>query len=227
MIFNKTLRVAFLISISIHLALIFQGFTFSSLLVKNKPKKIEVSYIKNPREAKKVSGSNSRKSEPLLDMSAKIGIDKKIPPPFINKDESLKPVKQVIRKDFSFSKPDLIKPEAIAMKRRISLPPVIDMTKIENPSYISYYQIVREKIRRAAYQNYSSSETGEAYITFIISNEGYLKEVNLVEDKSSASPRLREIALNSVTNASPFPKFPKELDYPRLSFNVVISFEIE
>jgi TonB family protein len=65
------------------------------------------------------------------------------------------------------------------------------------------------------------------YLSFIISTEGYLREVRLVEEKSSFSPYLREIALRSIKEASPFPDFPKELDYPQLTFNVVISFEIE
>jgi len=43
----------------------------------------------------------------------------------------------------------------------------------------------------------------------------------VVEGKSAASPYLKEIALKSVRDASPFPNFPKELDYEKLSFNVV------
>ena len=134
--------------------------------------------------------------------------------------------RQPASKELVFTKPALAKPETIIIKKKVSLPPV-DTAKIDNPLYLNYYQLVREKIRRAAYQNYSSNETGEVYITFIISNDGYLKDVRLVEEKSSANYLLREIALSSVKNASPFPRFPKDLDYPRLSFNVVISFEIE
>jgi TonB family protein len=114
----------------------------------------------------------------------------------------------------------------MAIKKRISLP-AIEMAKIDNPSYISYYQIVREKIRRSAYQNYVHSETGEVYISFIISNDGYILGVHLVEEKTSANDYLKNVALRSVKEASPFPNFPKELDYPQLSFNIIISFEIE
>ena len=105
--------------------------------------------------------------------------------------------------------------------------PPVDLDKINNPSYVSYYQIVREKIRRAAYQNYTHTDTGEVYVTFVISNDGYLKASRLVEEKTTAAAYLHDIALKSVKEASPFPNFPKELDYPELSFNVVISFEIE
>jgi TonB family protein len=228
MILNRTLQLSFLASITIHLIIVLQGFTFNAIITKKSPKKIEISYIKNSsKEVRKDIKLGSAKKEPLLDMNAKVGLDKRIPPPFIGKEENLRPIKQSVRQDFVFSKPDLIKPEAIVIKRKVSLPAIIDMAKIDNPSYVSYYQLVREKIRRAAYQNYSSNETGEAYVTFIISSEGYLKDVRLVDEKSSASSYLRQIALDSVANAAPFPKFPKELDYPRLTFNVVISFEIE
>ena len=88
-------------------------------------------------------------------------------------------------------------------------------------------QIVREKIRRSAYQNYTHNETGEVYISFIISNDGYVKDVHLIEARTSASDYLKGIASRSVRDASPFPNFPKELDYPQLSFNIIISFEIE
>ncbi len=101
------------------------------------------------------------------------------------------------------------------------------MAKIDNPSYISYYQTVREKIRRCAYQNYNRNEIGEVYISFIISNDGYIKSVRLINEKTTGNDYLKDTALRSVKDASPFPNFPKELDYPQLSFNIIISFEIE
>jgi TonB family protein len=129
-------------------------------------------------------------------------------------------------KTLEFSKPIFTNPEMTAFKKKISLP-AIEMAKIDNPSYISYYQIVREKIRRSAYQNYTHNETGEVYVSFIISNDGYLKDVHLVEEKTTVNDYLKDIALRSIRDASPFPNFPKELDYPQLSFNIIISFEIE
>jgi len=32
--------------------------------------------------------------------------------------------------------------------------------------------------------------------------------------------------LRSIKDANPFPPFPKDLNYPELTFNVVISFEV-
>jgi outer membrane biosynthesis protein TonB len=231
MFIDRTLRLAFTISVATHLVVIAQG-SLPLLITSTsqRPKKIEINYIKPIKEQKpeeKTSGSPSSKKEALLlKTPTKIGGGKRIPPPFFDKDESARVRREVLRNDIPLNKPVLMRPEAIVIKKKVSLP-AVDLAKIDNPSYISYYQIVREKIRRSAYQNYSSNETGEAYITFIISEGGLLKDVHLVEEKSSASENLREIALTSVINASPFPRFPKELDYPQLSFNVVISFEVE
>ncbi|MCX5713606.1 MAG: energy transducer TonB [Candidatus Omnitrophica bacterium] len=122
-------------------------------------------------------------------------------------------------------KPTVSKPDIIAVKKKITLPP-IDLDKINNPSYVSYYQIVREKIRRTAYQNYTRTEQGEVFLSFVISSDGYIKEIRVVEDKSSSNPYLLETSVKSIKGAAPFPNFPKELDYQQLSFNVVISYEV-
>ena len=194
------------------------------------------------------------KSDPFLQLDSKIGVGNKIPRPYIEQDNvsagekasSSKPRNSSLQSDnqaswsksrglasdsqshksANFAKPTFTSPDFMAIKKKITLP-AIEMAKIDNPSYISYYQIVREKIRRSAYQNYTHSQTGEVYISFIISNDGLIKGVRLVEEKSTANDYLKRIALRSVNDASPFPNFPKELDYPQLSFNIIISFEIE
>jgi outer membrane biosynthesis protein TonB len=123
-------------------------------------------------------------------------------------------------------KPAFDQADIVAMKKRITMP-AVDMNKFKGTSYITYYQLVREKIRRIAYQKYSGSEVGYTYMTFIVSNDGLLKEVRLVKERSSESVYLQQIALRSIKDASPFPSFPGSLDYPQLSFNVIISFEVE
>ncbi len=229
MLSNRALQVAFLISFGVHAAIVAQnpGYLFFST-PQQKSRNIEISYIKKPEIKKQEQGGRvlPLKNEPLLDLSSKISMSKRNPPPFVDRDVASKSNMQAIRKELPFDRPALIKPDIIAIKKKITLPEV-DMGKIGSPSYISYYQIVREKIRRAAYQNYNRTDTGEVYITFIISSAGYLKDVRLVEEKSVGAEYLKTIALNSVKNASPFPNFPKELDYSQLSFNVVISFEVE
>ena len=228
--FDRILIGALLVSAAVHIAVLSQNTSFSLLSpFTKKEEKIEVTYLKHPVPQKK-AGLNIRpilpKSEPFLKLPTKITVDNRVPPAYIDKEKMFNREKQLNLRDSTLMKPVSSKPDVISIRKKITLPPV-DLDKINNPSYVSYYQIVREKIRRSAYQNYTHTDTGEVYVTFVISNDGYLKESRLVEEKSSAAAYLHEIALKSVKEASPFPNFPKELDYHELSFNVVISFEIE
>ena len=225
---NRTFIIAFLISLTIHILAIFSSLGFNISINKKARNRMEVSYINKantvkPKDALKLGNS---RIEPFLKLPDNITAKQINPPPFIesSKDISNSYPKETIPQEMI--KPVLIKPDIYSAKKKITLP-AINIDKINNPSYVSYYQIVREKIRRSAYKNYIRNETGDVYITFIISNDGYLKNLRLVEDKSSTSIYLRASALASVKDASPFPNFPKELDYPYLTFNVIISFEIE
>jgi len=224
---DKIFQITLLISLLTHGVILVQHVNLNLLSRNKKEEKLKVSYIKEllKKELEYPKPAPSKK-DPFLKLPTKIALEKRTPPPFIDKQSFFRKNSRNALPESIFTKPTFVKPDIIAIKKKITLPP-IDMEKINNPSYISYYQIVREKIRRAAYQNYSRTDTGEAYLSFIISNDGYLKEVRLSEEKSQASSYLKEIALRSIKDASPFPNFPKELDYPQLSFNVVISFEIE
>jgi len=103
----------------------------------------------------------------------------------------------------------------------------IKSEKIDNPFYLNYYQMIRNKIRNRAYLNYSKMESGEVYLTFILLSNGSLKQIKLIEERSSATSYLKDVGFNSIQEASPFPSFPKDLRYPDLTFNVVISFEVK
>lgn len=221
---DRLFQISLLISVIAHGVILFQNSNLAIFSRNKADRNLEVSYVKPLKEPK--AAVQPAQKEPFLKLPLNITMQKKIPPPFIDKEGIFKDNRALSRRLPAIAKPAFIKPDIIAIKKKITLPPV-DLDKINNPSYINYYQIVREKIRRSAYYNYTRTETGEVYISFIISSDGYLKEVRLVEEKSSANQYLREIALRSVKDASPFPNFPKELDYPQLSFNVVISFEIE
>ena len=225
---EKGFQIALLISLIAHGAILVQNSNLNfPVLRQNKKHDLEVKYVKAPAEEKKVIENQPLKKEPFLKLPLKITADNRIPPPFIDKEDIFKNnTRKNALKDQAFNKPAFIKPDIIAIKRKITLP-AIDIGKINNPSYISYYQIIREKIKRAAYQNYTGSDVGEVAISFIVSNEGYLKEIRLIEEKSCPSAYLREVALKSIKDASAFPKFPKELDFQQLSFNLVITFEIE
>ncbi len=216
---DKIFQLTVIISLIAHSIILFgaPALNLNILPVNKKEGNLQVSYVKN-------TAPNNK--ELLLKLPSKIAISRMPLSPFKENEGIFQKRNETILQGHNFTKPAFIKPDVIAVKKKITLPP-IDIDKINNPSYISYYQIVREKIRRAAYQNYSRTEVGEVYLAFAILSDGSLKKIQLVEEKSSSNLYLRGVALKSIKEASPFPDFPAELDYPELSFNVVISFEVE
>ena len=246
---ERLLSRMFVISLLIHGIIILPRANFNPFVPKPKLQEIAVRYIKENPQIRPVPANLSPtdrqkllpKSESFLKLDAKMIADRKRAPlPYVEQQNSNSGSKKIIgrsterslplsqkgEKPASLAKPTFINSELLAIKKKISLPP-IEMAKIDNPSYISYYQIVREKIRRSAYQNYTHNETGEVYASFIISNDGEIRDVRIAAEKTNANKYLQSIALRSIQDASPLPNFPKELDYPQLSFNIIISFEIE
>ena len=222
---EKMFPAAILASLVIHGVALFQTTILNLPALDRKQQKVEVRYLKQKEQPRLQARMPLPRKERFLKLSSPVTM-KNVPPPFVDKEDALSGGKENSGRDFAFVKPSFARPDSSAIRKKISLPPV-DLEKINNPSYISYYQLIREKIKRAAYQNYTSSEVGEVYLSFIVSSDGYIRQARLVEEKSSPSAYLREIAMNSISSASPFPDFPKELDYPQLSFNVIISFEVE
>ncbi len=96
---------------------------------------------------------------------------------------------------------------------------------ISNPSYTIYKQMVRSKIDARVHINYSGRELGKVYVAFVLLADGTVQQVKIPDDKASGNPYLKEVVARSMQEVSPFPPFPKDLKYPELSFNVMISFE--
>lgn len=152
-------------------------------------------------------------------------LQEKLPPPFIENPQVSKISSSLDTSiDLNPQKPQ-ISTKAIEIKKVVQ-PKLDSQDKIKSPSYLNYYQAIREKIRYHAYQNYDQPEEGEVYLSFVILRNGSLKEVKIIDEKSSPSPYLKDIALKSMDESSPYTIFPKDLDYPELSFNVIISFQI-
>jgi protein TonB len=92
--------------------------------------------------------------------------------------------------------------------------------------YIGYYQLLREKIRSNVKRRYRSYYgEGEVRMNFVLNSGGKLTESAIDETASSKDRTLKEIALSSLREASPFPKFPGALSLPRMSFDVTIVFD--
>ncbi len=112
--------------------------------------------------------------------------------------------------------------------KRITVP-LLKSEKITNPKYLSYNDTIRQKIRQRAF-NYVDNpdfKAGEVYLTFILDREGNIKEIKIIHDKTRANEYLKSVGLRSVKESSPFPAFPKDLNYAELTFNVAISFQVD
>jgi len=225
---NKVFQIALLVSVLVHGVVFLQTANFSSPSSRKsaeKETKVELRYIKQAEVLKKYSEAALRKEEPFLKLPSKITLEKTSLPQ-LNREDIFKPASKISLPKEDFAKPAFIKPDVIAIKKKITLAP-LEGEKINSPAYIAHSQIVREKIKRALYQNYSRMETGQVYLTFVLTREGFMKNIRIVEEKSTGTKYLKEIALKSISDAAPFPNFPKELDYDQLTFNVIVSFEIE
>lgn len=225
---DKIFQLAFLISVVAHGAILFQNVNFPVFSPNKKEPQTQLVYVKKEKENTEQVKITMVKREPSKIMPASALREVKPPPPFINKDNVFQVKKEIdLKNAANLSKPIPVKSDIIAIKNKIIVPP-IDVNKINNPSYLSYYQIVREKIKRAAYEElYTGSEAGEVYASFVVARDGRLIEARLANDKSSGSEYLRKIALASIKDAAPFPYFPKDLDYMQLPFDVIIIFKSE
>ena len=111
-------------------------------------------------------------------------------------------------------------------KTEVSVP-VLQSEVITNPKYFKYSDLIRDKIKQKAYHyiDHPQFADGEVSLTFSLSSSGILKQLRIVDGKTIANDYLRSVGLRSIKESSPFPSFPRDLPYPELSFNVVISFE--
>lgn len=219
---NNILKYALLFSLFLHLALFLRFSYLVKLQTKKTLKNIDVLYYNIKLQTKKVEAQAKKQSggKQGLDKNASVLLDKEITPKSQIKDMS----KMVDKLAATNKQPTMI--TDLQVKRKVSVPP-LKSEKITNPLYQNYYQVIRTMIKEHAYANYSKLDTGEVYLTFVLLSNGSVKQVQLIEERSSGTSYLKDVGLKSIQESSPFPPFPKDLAYPELSFNVVISFEVE
>lgn len=215
---DRSFKIALTLSLVAHVAIFFK-FSQMSLLPKHRSiNKVEVTYLQDKYPLPSLESYTQKlpKNSSYQTSSKEIAL-----PPQVEKEPIFKDTKTVTAR-----KPDFSKSRIVAMKKKVSLPS-LNTEKITNPDYLNYYQLIREKIKQTAYKNYTRLVNGEVYLSFIILNSGDLKEIRIDSGGSSGNNYLKNVAERSIRESSPFPKFPKDLDYPELSFNVIISFEVE
>jgi len=228
---DKFFRYAIIISLTVHIGF----FTHFYLTHRNfkfweKPAEVSYSIIKQDQKPspsmveQKLNNINPNVVEKLLEAMRPPADDQlvgNVPQP--PKTESLLQEPGIMDNvDMFDRKPERLK--GVKVTKEVSIP-MLQSEKINTPSYITYYQIVRDRIRDRAYSNYTKLSVGEVFVTFVIKSDGSLSGLQVLEAKSAANEFLREVGLKSVREAASFPPFPKDLNYPELTFNVSISFQ--
>ncbi|MFH0827613.1 MAG: energy transducer TonB [Candidatus Omnitrophota bacterium] len=224
---ERNFQIALVLSLIAHSAILINYPSLEFLPLPKKNLIMKVNYLKNIPQLTEVQKQTLNKkfsARKLPQPSNSFNKGSLVPPS--NKENLLSLSRQNLPRNQAAIKPAIIRPNIITGKKKISLSQ-FESEKSHNQSYDTYYDFVREKIRRAAYQNHNRNEIGEIYLAFIIFSNGTLQDARIIEEKSSLNNYLRDVALRSIKDASPFPSFPQELDYPQLSFNVIISFAVE
>jgi len=214
---EKTFQIALGVSLIAHVVALYQ-LPHMTVTVHKSPKQLEVTYqqLKNVhRDIRLLTKKLEETKDQRRDKIRVVKTPKSERSLF--KDNFL--VKKI--QDLQ-NKPKLAK---LDTKKKKSIVSTLE-SKMENPLYKTYYQKIRERIKRRAYRNYTKHEEGEIYLSFMIANDGTLRAVKVFKDKSTPNDFLQQITLKSVQDAAPYPKFPSDLDFPELSFNVIISFEL-
>lgn len=126
----------------------------------------------------------------------------------------------------SMEKLEMPKTKSFDLEEKVSIP-IFQAEKIMNPMYISHKQSIGQIIRRRAFQyvDHPDFASGHVYLTFVLSADGALKAVKIIEDKTSANEYIRNVALRSIREAAPFPPFPQGFVFPEVSFSLLIEFK--
>ena len=101
----------------------------------------------------------------------------------------------------------------------------LHLSNEEKPLYLTYYQSIREKIRKSVYAHYPHGvERGQILLTFVLFSDGKLKEIGAKDENPFQNRRIKELAIRSVIDASPFPPFPGGFKRPLVPFRIMITF---
>ena len=215
---NKLL-IALVFSAVIHVLLLWNWPFYRQLFTeKPRPADIEVTYIKSREQpAAKQQETPSRRSEPLPELlppQKLVSVETPKAAPVAKKSEAEAPKKEVA------APAPVKKASAEQVSRVVIKQPIVP--KIETTASVgvsvegrglylmppSYSQVVRDRIIDNIDMRKTGGE-GDVYLRFVITSSGELKEVSIIDEKSSKDGALRAAAFQAVKDSAPFPVFPK------------------
>lgn len=129
-------------------------------------------------------------------------------------------------KDINQDKKILPSPNNIMKERKIEVP-LLKSEKITNPKYLNYNDTIRYRIKQRAIEMVEELKLhpGDVYLTFVLKSDGTLLQAKIIEERSNADSYLKKLGLRIIQESGPFTPFPKDLSYPELTFNIIISFK--
>jgi len=198
-------------------------------MVKTRPGDIEVTYLKSGEQsAARQSEVSVKRPEPLPEIShtqklISAEMPKAVP---VRKDESGAPKKEPLVYSPP-KKPERKETSKIVIKQPVSIPKVETTASVDVqglriiPS--SYSQVVRDRIKANLDAGKAGGE-GDVYVRFVIASSGTLKEVNIIDERSTDNGVLRAAAFEAVKSSAPFPSFPEKAELPEIVFTCQITF---
>lgn len=204
-------RSALVISIAVHMAIFLPLSGLNKQLVKER-KDMVIDYVTVKEEVRKEVIIKERPPVAVIRQQAvetpKVEIEKQIKATPQNKQDAL-------RNNLTGKSRE--NPRELAKKQA-------EVRKTQD--YISYYQLIREKIRRNLKDNYHNYYAeGDVELIFVLNSDGTLASLEIENAKTTGSSALCSIATQSVKESAPFAPFPKPLRLPRMAFSLVISFQ--
>lgn len=179
---------------------------------------VEISY----REIKKNVTVSDRPIKPVqqLDLSQQslMDVSKQMPVP-LTKSKGQLPAGLMVD-----NKPERWR-SLSTQRRKIVITPIAS-PKINNPAYAAYNEMVRSRIEEKVYANVDKVEPGRVYLTFVVGHDGRLKAYQVIDERTDGSMHLKEISLDSLSQASPFPPFLKGMTLPEYTFNIEIQYQM-
>ena len=228
---EDSFKTTLFISIIIHAAVLATLPFFKSVPSRKELTTLEVTYR---HFAEKISAQD------------KYGISKEVfsvkqaepPKPAASEEKlSVEPVKKIDLSELFKPKESISVPKPQTLKQAPRIKKIIlknlPVETAKDPAYLSYRDIIRREIQDKVYYYsdqyfyFDNPREGNIFVSFTISSEGILKDLTVLEGKSSQDAILRRIATTAIRESSPFQKFPKDLRYDERNFNLEISFEVE
>lgn len=227
---DKKLLIALIFSAAVHILLLF-SWPFYRNLFTERPKTgdIEVTYVKSKEQPTvKQPGIPVRRSEPLPEIPQPkklISVEMPEAAP-VKRDEPRAPKKE----SFVYSppkKPVGEEPSRIVIKQPIATSKTETTASVDVQGLRlippSYSQVVRDRIIDNLDTKKAGGE-GDVYVRFVITSSGALKEVNIIDERSTDNGVLRAAAFEAVKNSAPFPDFPEKVSVPEIAFTCQITF---